>query len=85
MLLKNSDRFAFRVVGRPIVAVGTIITDRPPHGSVRARLRIRLLLRMSGVEALTGMRMQDAGQWNPSVHQWGEAIPAHLRALAATH
>ena len=27
----------------PTVAVGTIITDRPPHRSVRARLRIRLL------------------------------------------
>ena len=25
------------------VAVGTILTDRPPHRSVRARLRIRLL------------------------------------------
>jgi len=25
-----------------IVAVGTIIADRPPHRSVRARLRIRL-------------------------------------------
>ena len=24
------------------VAVGTILTDRPPHRSVRARLRIRL-------------------------------------------
>jgi hypothetical protein len=26
-----------------IVAVGTAIADRPPHRSVRARLRIRLL------------------------------------------
>jgi hypothetical protein len=44
-----------------IVAVGTIIADRPPHGSVRARLRIRLLLRMTGVEAIIGMGMQDTG------------------------
>ena len=29
------------------VAVGTTIADRPPHRSVRARLRIRLLPRMS--------------------------------------
>ena len=27
---------------RHLVAVGTIIADRPPHRSVRARLRIRL-------------------------------------------
>jgi hypothetical protein len=45
----------------PIVAVGTTITERPPHRSVRARLRIRLLLRMSVVEAVIGMGMQDAG------------------------
>jgi hypothetical protein len=25
-----------------VIAVGTAITDRPPHRSVRARLRIRL-------------------------------------------
>jgi hypothetical protein len=41
--------------------LGTTIADRPPHRSVRARLRIRLLLRMNGVEAVIGMRMQDAG------------------------
>src|ERR1035438_6295694 len=34
-----------------IVAVGTTITDRPPHRSVRARWRIRLLPWMSGGEA----------------------------------
>ena len=28
---------------RVVVAVGTIMADRPPHRSVRARLRIRLL------------------------------------------
>ena len=27
----------------PVVPVGTLITERPPDGSVRARLRIRLL------------------------------------------
>jgi hypothetical protein len=43
------------------VAVGTTIADRPPHRSVRARSRIRLLLRMNGVEAVIGMGMQDAG------------------------
>ncbi len=34
---------AIRVLFRLTVAVGTTITDRPPHRSVRARLRIRLL------------------------------------------
>src|SRR5229473_7049002 len=34
----------------PTVAVGTTIADRPPRRSVRARLRIRLLLWMNGGE-----------------------------------
>src|ERR1700688_3080911 len=34
----------------PTVAVGTTIADRPPRRSVRARLRIRLLLWMNGDE-----------------------------------
>jgi hypothetical protein len=66
------------------VAVGTTIADRPPHRSVRARLRIRLLMRMSGVEALTRIGMQDAGFRNPPVQQWDQTIPSHLRALTAT-
>ena len=66
------------------VAVGTTITDRPPHRSVRARLRIRLLPKMNGVEALVGIGMQDMGVWNPPAEQWVETIPSHLRALTAT-
>lgn len=38
---------------------------------------------MSGVEALTGMEMQDTGWWNPSVHQGGEMLPSDPRPLAA--
>src|SRR5262249_10946835 len=41
-------------------AVGTIIADRPPHRTVRARLRIRLPPWMSGGEAYIGIRMQNA-------------------------
>ncbi len=37
-----------RLLLRVIVAVGTTITDRPPHRSVRARLRIRLLPWING-------------------------------------
>jgi hypothetical protein len=41
-------------------AVGTIIADRPPHRTVRARLRIRLPPWMSGGEAYRWIRMQNA-------------------------
>jgi len=67
-----------------VVAVGTIIADRPPHRSVRARLRIRLLPRMNSVEALVGIGMQDMRVRNPPIEQWVETVPAHLRALTAT-
>src|SRR5207244_6827362 len=67
------------------VAVGTTITDRPPHRSVHARLRIRLLPRMNGVEALVGIRMQNTWVRTPPVEQWVETVPSHLRALAATN
>ena len=67
------------------LAVGTTITGRPPHRSVRARLRIRLLPKMNGVKTLVGIGMQNAGLRNPSVQQWVETIPAHLRTLTATN
>jgi hypothetical protein len=51
---------------------------------VGARLRIRLLLRMSGVEARVRIGMQSARWRNPSVQQWEKTIPSHLRALTAT-
>ena len=38
------------------VGVGTIITDRPPHRSVRARLRIRLLPWINGGKLLAAHR-----------------------------
>src|SRR5260370_41094599 len=66
-----------------VVAVGTTIADRPPHRSVRARLRIRLLRRMSGVEASIRIGVQYVGWRNPPVQDWGEAFPTHLCALAA--
>ena len=65
------------------VAVGTTIADRPPHRSVRARLRIRLLRRMSGVEACIGIGVQNAGWRNPPVQDWGKTFPTHLCALTA--
>src|SRR5882762_3470992 len=65
------------------VAVGTTIADRPPHRSVRARLRIRLLRRMSGVEASIRIGVQNAGWRNPPVQDWGKTFPPHRGALAA--
>jgi len=43
-------------IGIPTVAVGTTIADRPPRRSVRARLRIRLLPRISSGKA--GIRIR---------------------------
>src|SRR5215469_2346868 len=67
-----------------IVAVGTTIADRPPRRSVQARLRIRLLPRMSGGKASTRVGMQNAWARNPPVQERVKTIPAHLGALAAT-
>jgi hypothetical protein len=47
------------------VAVGTTIADRPPHRSVQARLRIRLLSWMSGGKAGIRIGMQNTGLRNP--------------------
>jgi hypothetical protein len=66
------------------VAVGTTITDRPPHRSVQARLRIRLLPWMTGGEACIRVGMQNAGLRNPPRQQRGETIPPHLCPLTAT-
>jgi hypothetical protein len=44
-------------------AIGTTIAGRPPHRSVRAHLRIRLLPRMNGVEALIGIGVQNSGSY----------------------
>jgi hypothetical protein len=56
--------------GQP-VAVGTIITDRPPHRSVRARLRIRLLPWINGGKA--------ACRTPHTAHSRGHAVPALCR------
>src|SRR5215467_3493245 len=70
---------------RSIVAVGTTIADRPPHRSVQARLRIRLLPWMSGGEARIRIGMQNAGLRNPAVQERVETTPSHLSPLTATH
>src|ERR1019366_4292514 len=66
------------------VAVGTTIADRPPHRTVRARLRIRLPPWMSGDKAIHRVRVQDARYWNPAVQNRAEPIPGCPTSLTAT-
>ncbi len=63
----HSRREQWKVV---TVAVGTTIADRPPRRSVRARLRIRLLLWMNGGETCC---------WPHTVQSLGHALPALCR------
>jgi hypothetical protein len=65
-------------------AVGTTITDRPPHRTVRAPLCIRLPPWMSGGESLARIRMQDAGNWNPVREDRRQPIPGQHTELTAT-
>src|ERR1017187_4093686 len=67
------------------VAVGTTIADRPPHRSVRARLRTRLLPWMSGGEANMRIGMQNTRLGNPPVQDGEQTPPSHLGALTATN
>src|SRR5260370_2467602 len=72
---------------RPIpvrVAVGTRVTPRPPHGSVRAPLCIRLLPRVLDGETLVGPGMKDSRLWEPVVSQLRHSSPAEIAFLAAS-
>src|SRR6202042_2150521 len=62
-------------------AVGTTITDRPPHRTVRARLRIRLPPWMGGEEAFVRIRMQNAGCWNPVLKDRSQPTPQCAASL----
>src|SRR3977135_3855980 len=57
------------------VAVGTTIADRPPHRSVRARLRTRLLPWMNGGETNIRIGMQNARVGNPPT-RWETTAPS---------
>ena len=83
--LVTGSRLVSSDFSRHLVAVGTIIADRPPHRSVRARLRIRLLPRMQSGEASHRIRMQNTGSRNPTAEERIESIPSYLSALTATH
>ena len=64
-------------------AVGTIITDRPPHRSVRALLRIRLPPWMSGEKTNYRIRMQNTWSWQPLREDREEPIPRGASLTAA--
>ena len=66
-----------------MVAVGTIIANRPPHRSVRARLRIRLLGRMDGAEAGLGIGMESPWVGYPSVEKRDDGPPPFTGTLTA--
>src|ERR1700733_13587549 len=61
-------------------AVGTI---RPPHRTVRARLRIRLPPWMSGEEAGGRIRMQNTWSWKPLREDREVPIPRYAPLTAA--
>jgi hypothetical protein len=67
----------------PVDAVGTIITERPPHRSVRALLRIRLPPWMSGEKANDRIRMQNTWSWQPLREDREEPIPRGASLTAA--
>src|SRR5277367_4749096 len=64
-------------------AVGTILTDRPPHRTVRALLRIRLPPWMSGEEAGGRIRMQNTWSWKPLREDREVPIPRDSSLTAA--
>ena len=82
-LIRSGYNIAFHYYGAAKDAVGTTITDRPPHRSVRALLRIRLPPWMSGEEASCRIRMQNVWGWKPPSVDWYEPIPRRRSLTAA--
>ena len=66
------------------LAVGTNIADRPPHRSVRARSRIRLLPWMPSGEACLRIGVQNSRERNPALQQRIQPLPRLLATLTAT-
>ena len=66
-----------------MVAVGTRVASRPPHGSVRAPLCIRLLPWVFDGESLVWPRVEDSRLWEPVVRQLLHPSPDDVTFLAA--
>jgi hypothetical protein len=67
---------------RQRVAVGTPITERPPHRTGPQLSRIRLPPRVSDGEALPRPRMEDSGFGEPMVGEHPHTIPGERTLLA---
>src|ERR1019366_1864973 len=67
-----------------MVTVGTTVASRPPHRSRRALLTHRAPPSGSGVETVTGQRMQYPDRREEAVGGAGELLPAHECPLAAS-
>jgi hypothetical protein len=65
-----------------VIAVGTLITGRPPHRTVRAAF-LRRVPRVSDGEALIGPGVKDAGRREKFVSELGDPFPGCLVPLAA--
>src|SRR6516225_6743742 len=61
-----------------------LLTPRPPHGSVRAPLCIRLLPRVPDGETLVGPGMKDSRLWEPVVRQLRHSSPGKTAFLTAS-
>jgi len=68
--------------GANSVAVGTPVTQRPPHRSRRAELPHRAPASGRDAQALVRMRMSDSRQREPALTQAGHTSPGDLVLLA---
>src|SRR4029077_12944625 len=67
------------------VAVGTTVSERPPHRSRRALLTHRAPTLDGDEEPLLGPRMQDAWEWQVSVGNGLHPSPRQPTPLAPAH
>src|SRR6266700_3104306 len=66
-----------------MVAVGTLVAERPPHRSRRALLTHRALPSDGGVEAVARHWVSYADRWEEAVGNANKAVPFEMRGLAS--
>jgi len=64
------------------VAVGTLVTQRPPHRSERAALPHSALASGDDAKAYQRIRMTNTGRRKPSVHEAFHSIPNQAMFVA---
>lgn len=65
-----------------LVAVGTAVARRPPHGSRRAELPHRALALKHLCQPLMGIGLTDSRDGQPPMDETSHAVPAHCALLA---